>query len=289
MKKLILLFAIISTIVSSCDLGPGKEELKQKNDSLFLATAEKDRRFNELIESLVEIDENLAQIKEKENIISLNASEANNNEKITDQINNDIKLIYDLMVQNQEKISLLEKQLRSSKSNNSKLDKFIASLNNQLSEKSNEIVQLKEQLKQKNVEISDLSFAIDGLQGVLDSIRLINLKTTDKLEETTTELNKAFYVIGSTKELKEKNILNTEGFLNLKKSVLKKDFDESYFEEIDIRQTISIPTHCKKIKILSTHPENSYNLDVDENDMVVITITNAQAFWSTSKYLVIQS
>lgn len=289
MKKIILLPIIIFAVaLSSCDMGPGTTALKQKNDSLYLASAEKDRKFNELIESLVEIDENLSQIKEKENIIALSAGEAKSNEKITDQINNDIKLIYNLMVQNQERISQLEKQLRSSKRENSNLKKLIESLNNQLKERSIEIVALKEQLKEKNVEIADLSFTIDGLQNVLDSIRSVHTQTTVKLEETTTELNKGFYVIGSSKELKEKNILNTEGFLNMKKTVLKEDFDETYFEVIDIRETSSISTYNKKAKILSNHPENSYSLDKDENDMVIITIKDSESFWSVSKYLVIQ-
>ena len=288
MKKLILILSVVALILSSCNMGPGMTELKQKNDSLFLASAEKDRKFNELINSLVEIEENLQQIKEKENIIEVNANEAKTNEKVTDQINNDIKKIYELMVDNQEKIAQLEKQLRGSNRENANMKKLIENLNNQLKEKSAEIVALKDQLKQKNVEIADLNFTIDGLQGVLDSIRLVNSQTSEKLEETTTELYKAYYVIGTSKELKDKNIINSEGFLNLKKTVLTKDFDETYFEEIDTRKVKQIPTGNKKVKILSTHPENSYKLDTDGDGVITITIINPDVFWSVSKFLVIQ-
>ena len=288
MKKLILILSVVALILSSCNMGPGMTDLKQKNDSLFLASAEKDRKFNELINSLVEIEENLQQIKEKENIIEVNASEAKTNEKVTDQINNDIKKIYELMVDNQEKIAQLEKQLRGSNRENANMKKLIENLNNQLKEKSAEIVALKDQLKQKNVEIADLNFTIDGLQGVLDSIRLVNSQTSDKLEERTTELYKAYYVIGTSKELKDKNIINSEGFLNLKKTILTKDFDETYFEEIDTRDVKQIPTGNKKVKILSTHPENSYKLDTDGDGIITITIINPDVFWSVSKFLVIQ-
>lgn len=289
MRKLIFISIIALAALNSCNMGFGSTELKQKNDSLFIASAEKDRKFNELVEALVEIDGNLAQIKEKENIIALNANEANNNEKITDQINEDIKLIYDLMVQNQEKIAMLEKQLRNSNLDNANMKKLIASLNQQLVEKSAEIVMLNEQLKLKNIEISDLNFHIQGMTQSLDSVTNVSTKTAAKLDETTVALYKAYYVVGTSKELTDKKIINKEGFMNLKKAVMTKEFDTEYFEEIDVRNISTIATNSKKVKLLSSHPENSYKLTTGSDDIITLEILNSEKFWSVSKFLVVQT
>lgn len=287
MKNLVVIAAALLSVLASCS-GPSSTELKQKNDSLILALAEKDRSQNELVNSLVEIDENLSQIKEKENIIALNAAEASANPDMKDRINKDIKLIYDLMVQNQEKIAKLEKQLKSTNVDNANMKKLIASLNDQIREKTEEIVRLNEQLKEKNIEIEGLNLTMGGIRSSLDSVSTVSRQTSEKLDQTTTELNAAYYVIGTSKELLSKNILNKEGFLNMKTSVLKKDFDSEYFTEIDIREVEEIPVFKKKIKVLTNHPQTSYKINVGDDENVTIVVLNKKEFWSVSKYLVIQ-
>ncbi len=287
MKNLVVIAAALLSVLASCS-GPSATELKEKNDSLLLALAEKDRSQNELVNSLVEIDENLSQIKEKENIIALNAAEASANPDMKDRINKDIKLIYDLMVQNQEKIAKLEKQLKSTNVDNANMKKLIASLNEQIREKTEEIARLNEQLREKNIEIEGLNLTLTGIRTSLDSVSTVSRQTSEKLDQTTTELNAAYYVIGTSKELLSKNILNKEGFLNMKTSVLKKDFDSEYFTEVDIREVEEIPVFKKKIKVLTNHPQNSYKIKMGDDENVTIVVLNKKEFWSVSKYLVIQ-
>jgi len=288
MKTTSFFLILIVAVLTSCTTGPSNSELKAKNDTLLLALSEKDRMHNELVNSLIEIDENLAIIKEKENIISLNSAEAVNNNGIKDQINQDIKLIYDLMVQNQEKIAQLEKQLKSSNRDNANNKKLIASLNEQLKEKSLEIIMLTEQLKAKNIQIDELNFAVEGLKGSLDSLRTQHSSTTKKLEETTIDLYTVHYVIGSSKELKDKNIINGEGFLNLKKKVLNQDFDTENFTEADSRETEQIATFKKRVKIMTNHPQNSYAIIDGADGSKIISIKDKNLFWSVSKFLVVQ-
>jgi transposase len=253
-----------------------------------MAAAEKDRQLNEFVNALVEIDQNLAQIKEKENLITLNAGEAQSSEKIQDQINRDIKMIYDLMVQNQEKIAQLEKQLRSSNNENANMKKLIASLNEQLKEKTAEIMLLNEQLKEKDYKIADLNFAVLGLNQSLDSLKTVQTNTSQKLDETTTELFTAFYAIGTSKELKDQNIINKDGFLNMRTKVLTEDVNKSYFTKVDTREIERIPLMKKKVKLLSSHPEGSYVLENTSDDTKILVIKNKTTFWSVSKYLIVQ-
>jgi predicted Zn-dependent protease len=64
------------------------------------------------------------------------------------------------------------------------------------------------------------------------------------------------------------------------------EFNKEYFTKINIEQTNSINLGAKKVKILTNHPKSSYKL-VGEKPVEKLEITNAQDFWSTSKYLVI--
>ena len=82
--------------------------------------------------------------------------------------------------------------------------------------------------------------------------------------------------------------MNKEGFLNTKTKVLSKDFDASYFTQIDIREVKEIPTYKKKIKMMTNHPQQSYKISVGEDENVTIEILNQKEFWSVSKYLVVQ-
>jgi len=69
--------------------------------------------------------------------------------------------------------------------------------------------------------------------------------------------------------------------------VLESDFNNNSFVRIDALNTKSIPLYSSRAKILSTHPKSSYSLE-KENDSFTLLITDTEAFWSVSKYLVIE-
>ncbi len=286
MKKLIL-FIIVPVLISSCT-GSGSSELKKQNDSLYMVTIEKDRQMNDLIGSLVEIDDNLQQIKEKESIIALNARSNDNISSATmkEKINNDIKAIYELMLKNKEKIAELEKKIKLDDKDNVALKKLVGRLNRQLKEKTLEIVKLSEDLKRKNIKIANLNFTVEGLEQALDSIHAEALAVDRKLKETTEELYRGYYVFGTKKELKEQNIISSDGLFS-KKKILEGDFDSDYFTRIDIREVDSIPLFRPKAKLLTSHPEGSYNLEMNSEGALILKIEDKDKFWSTSKYLVV--
>jgi len=287
MKKILFLF-VIPVLLSSC-IGSGSSDLKKQNDSLYMVTIEKDRQMNDLIGALVEIDDNLQQIKEKENVIALNARSNDNVSPATmkETINNDIKAIYELMLKNKEKIVELEKKLSLDEKNNVYLKQLVVRLNKQLKEKTLEIVKLREDLKRKDITIADLNFTVEGLELALDSIHAKALAANRKLKETTEELYRGFYVFGTKKELKEQNIITGDGLFK-KKKVLEGDFDGDYFTRIDIREVDSIPLFRPKAKLLTSHPNGSYSLKKNSEGALMLIIADKDRFWSTSKYLVVQ-
>ena len=99
-------------------------------------------------------------------------------------------------------------------------------------------------------------------------------------------------MIGKTKELQEANLINKAGgLLGIGRTPkLSESFDKEKFTRIDYTQISSIPVNSDGVKIITIHPADSYILDKDTKDKNLvksIVITNAEKFWSASKYLVI--
>jgi chromosome segregation ATPase len=284
MKKIkhLAFFVIIiltNLLVSNCSKGSDDSENSIK-DSIENVTGnlngklnEKDAAIQELVSSFNEIQENLNAIKEKEKIISKVTSDGDVKSK-EDQIKEDIQSIYDLMAKNKDRIGSLSKKLKNSKLKIEGLEKMIENMQATLNLKDSEIEELKTKIEGLNVELSSLT---------------TNYKAVENESNQKTEIiNTAFYAIGTAKELKENNVITKEGgIIGLGKTTkLSSDFNKEYFTKINIEKTTSINLGAKKIKMLTTHPSNSYKL-VGEKPIEKLEITNTKEFWSASKYLVI--
>ncbi len=289
MKKIILSLLVIMVIAMSCN-GPSKSDLQKDKETLLIENAAKDKQMNDLVNTLLTVDSNLNQIREKEGLIEMNMrSPENNSQDVQERINSDIQSIYELMIANKKQIAELEHSLNSTNSNNAKLNSLILNLNKQLKEKSNEILALNEQLSEKNLQITTLNFTVEGMSEVIDSIRNSNQTKQSKLDSTTTELYTAYYAFGTKKELKEHNVISSDGLPIIgKQKVLNEDFNEDYFTKVDTREVETIPLFRPKYKILTTHPAGSYEVINEDEDTKTIKILDKDKFWSISKFLVVQ-
>ena len=280
-KHLAFFVIIILTnfLVSNCSKGSDdsensiKDSVENVSGNLNGKLNEKDAAIQELVSSFNEIQENLNAIKEKEKIISKVTSDGDVKSK-EDQIKEDIQSIYDLMAKNKDRIGSLSKKLKNSKLKIEGLEKMIENMQATLNLKDSEIEELKTKIEGLNVELSNLT---------------TNYKAVENESNQKTEIiNTAFYAIGTSKELKENNVITKEGgIIGLGKTTkLSSDFNKEYFTKINIEKTTSINLGAKKIKMLTTHPSSSYKL-VGEKPIEKLEITNTKEFWSTSKYLVI--
>lgn len=280
--KLILVAAILSAstlFTTSCTGGAEKEKnpladsLTGVNGELNGQLSEKEAALQEFVTSFNEIQDNLNAIKEKEKIVSKSAASGDVKSK-EEQIKEDIQAIYDLLAKNKNRIGSLTKKLKDSNSKITGLDEMIASLQAQIDAKDAEVADLKTQLEAKNIELSNIQMNLETVEA----------ESTNK----TTMLNTAYYAMGTSKELKEKNVISKEGgFIGIGKSTkMKTDFNKEYFTKVDISATNSINIGSKKAKIITTHPSSSYKI-VGEKPVERIDILNPTEFWSSSKYLVI--
>lgn len=260
--------------------------LKAQNDSLMLAGGSKDANLVEFVDAFNAIQANLDTIKQKEKIIDKTAKEGfevKGDRK--EQIQSDINYIYNLLQKNRMLVAELSSKLKKSNIHAAELQKMIDNLNNQIAEKDGQIANLKDELGKLNIQVQTLNTQVTDLNTNVSNLSTVNSEKQKVIEEKTAELNTAYFIIGTMKELKEKNIVKNDGFLGTAKD-LSNEIDKSLMTKVDITTVTSIPIMKKKATILSTHPVSSYKID-GENTADNLVILNQAEFWSMSKVLVI--
>jgi len=300
MKKIFIVL-LIPVMILTLSCNKQKEEiarLKAKNDSLLALGFQKDTTVMEFVRAFNEIQSNLDSIKMKENIISQNTNggtEVQTSAK--DQVTGDINAIYLMLQKNRELVESLRAKLKKSEAGMAganikiaELETMLENLTKQIEAKDAEIADLKSQLGKLNIKVTDLGNQVNNLNQTVDVLSTDNAAKQKDIEEKTAALNTAYYVIGTSKELKEKKIITKEGgFIGLGKSKTVSDnFDKSYFTKVDITNLTELPIYKKNVKILSTHPASSYKLiEGGKKSVDKLEILNYSEFWSSSKYLVI--
>ncbi len=285
MKKLFTFF-MAAAIFASCTNKEQEEKLKQLElDNLKLQEqiGGDANTINDFVNAYNEIQYNLDSIKTKEGIITANT--ANGVEMGADrkeQITQDIQLIYELSLKNRKKIDELNKKLKDEKGYTGNLKKMIENLEKQLAERDAQINVLKDELAKLDIVVENLTAQVDMLASESEGKSKV-------IEEKVSELNTAYYIIGTEKNLKEAKIITKEGgFIGMGKTAnFNKDFDQNAFNKIDITKTPAIVINNKKAKFVTDHPSTSYTIHGDKKHVDSLSINDYKAFWRSSKYLVI--
>lgn len=290
--KRIIFALVIPVMMLAAGCNQTKEEiamLKAKNDSLVSVSQVKDSTVADFVSAFNDIQANLDSIKMKEKIIS-KATEGNSEikRKTRNQINSDINLIYKLQRDNRAMIASLRTKLKNAGAQTVEMERMIDNLNKQVEEKDMQIAQLKDDLTKVNVQVTDLSAKVVDLNANVDNLSTLNKEKEQVIADKTSELNTAYYVMGTTKDLKEKKIVTKEGgFIGLGRTKeLIPEIDKKSLTKVDITNLSVIPIMKNKVAILTTHPKDSYRL-TGKNQADSLVITNQKEFWSLSKVLVL--
>lgn len=281
MKK-ILCLALCAVTLTSCEFYTKREkELTAQNESLVSELSQKNEALESAIQTISNIQEGFRVINETEGRMSIQPQGA---ESITDteRLKEDILFIQQKMEDNRKQIAKLEKQLKASGAENTELRKMIAGLQRDLEAKVRSIAELKSELEQKNIRIAELDNAVAVLTGDVNSLQHTTEVQQEVIEQQVEQLNRAWYVYGTAKELKEQNILDGG------KALASSDFNKDYFTEIDVRVDRVFPLYAKHAQLLTMHPAGSYEFVKDADKMLTLNILDFGTFWSVSRYMVIQ-
>jgi chromosome segregation ATPase len=279
MKKLIV-FAVCLIGLAACKNEKPAPNLVniQQNDSLQKIIAQKDNEINDMMGTLNEIQQGFDEINQAENRVSI-AKDGEGSDK-TQLIRENIQLISQTMKRNRELINKLRQQARESSVKGDQMKTTIAHLMKQFDEKDKQLQQLREELDAKDIHISELDETINNLNTNVSNLTTESSVKSEMISNQDKQLNTAWFVFGTKKELTEQHIYE-------KGKVLQANFNKNYFTKIDIRVDKEVKLYSKYAKVLTMHPSSSYTLQRDANDQYILRITNPQIFWSTSKYLVV--
>ncbi|HZL77159.1 MAG TPA: hypothetical protein VFB97_05610 [Bacteroidales bacterium] len=244
----------------------------------------RDSVINEWITTFDDVEKNIAIIKEKEKLITVNSSNAEISKDKRLQVLADIKTINTLLDQNKKKIAFLNAQLNKSGGTIKILQTKISELEFSVKQNENEISELKTALVEKKFVVDSLNIQVAVMQDTI-------AKKNEKISTQTYEMNKAFYTIGTYKELKAEGLLTKEGgFIGLGKTEsLTGTLPDSAFVQIDITKMNSILVNSKSAKLISEHPAGSYEFVRDNDKRIVsIEIKDPDQFWKISKYAVVE-
>lgn len=288
MKKLLVACACVA-VLASCNVKNSSEykALQAEKDSLEQLNNKSSNDLSEMMGIINEVEENFAQIKEAEKYLSIeskNKGEMNADTKT--RVHDDFTMINEILQKNKDEISKLNQRLKNSGGENSGLKKMVERLNVELEERGKTITELQSSLAQRDAQIAELEINVKSLSDDVDALNTKTEQQASTIKEQEKALNTAYYMFGTNKELKEAKVISG-GFLASTK-VLSENIEKSKFIAIDIRDVKSIALYAKKAKVLSEHPKNSYTLEKDNTNNMVIKISDYQKFWSLTKYLIIE-
>jgi outer membrane murein-binding lipoprotein Lpp len=289
MKKL-LVVALALILFGGChNYKKDALQLQVSKDSLLSVNANKDSSILEFLSDFNEIQSSLDTIKKLEKLVTVQTdrgSELNGNQK--QQIMEDIALLNNLIQKNKEMVANLQRKLNNSNSKISELESvvselklMVSNLEEQVRVKDNEILRL-------NDEVNKLTANVRSLNEKVDNLSMESRQKSETIATQTTQLNKAYYVYGTLKELKDNGVIEKSGgVLGLGKTpAIRKDFNKDYFTEIDIRKFGNLPLMVKKARVVSVHPAGSFHV-TGEKTSDTLFIDDKAEFWQASKYLVV--
>jgi hypothetical protein len=290
MKKLLIVGSLLASMWACTDVKETQEyrDLARANDSLATQVSSRDQQIEEFVNSVNEIENNLAAIDKNQLAITDLKKEGEVKQK--DRINEIIRGIDAYVVENRQKLDRLEKQLKDSRNKSAGLTKLVK--------------QLRQSIAEKEQQVNELLATISVLEGERDTLRStitrkdaeIAQKDTElasrqqAIDERETNLNTAFYKIGSRKELLTAGIIQKSGgILGAGRTYkLSPKMVTTDFTSINIKNVAEIEMgDTDKRNVLSTHPSESYYF-VKTDGQVLLKIVDPQKFWSVSKYLVVE-
>lgn len=275
--------------LASCNVKNSDEykALQAQRDSLLQVSAQGNTELAEMNSLINDVEENFRQIREAEKYLTIESKskgEMSNDTKT--RVRDNFEMINEILKKNKADIDKLNQRLKGNSGQMSGLKSTIERLNAELTERANTISELQSSLATRDAQIASLQTDVKSLTENVDNLSTQTAEQASKIKEQDKELNTAYYMFGTSKELKEAKVV-TGGFLASNK-ILNEGIEKSKFIKVDIRDTKSIPVYDKKAKLLSDHPKDSYTLDKDASGKVVIKVTDYKRFWSLTKFLVVE-
>ena len=256
-----------------------QKELNSKNEALV--SLEFDKVNNDSVVNLYalylqKIKENINEINRQELLINKAKNNPDFFEKDTSDIIESIKILSKKLQENESMIMALNNAVSQENSKNSQFASKVSVLNEEIAKSNREVYFLREELNSLNA----------SFESIFNKYKLQN-QTINKLNK---KLNEVAYVVGSKLELLENGILTKSGgIIGIGKTrKLNSDLNTDYFTYVSKYDLKSIQLGYKTVRIITSHPSNSYKW-FNKNEVIdSLVILNQKDFWNNSKFLVLE-
>jgi hypothetical protein len=286
-----LKYFFLSLITISCvSNSESVSEESRRIDSLQSLLSSKDQAINSLEfqklndDSIVnlyalyiqKIKENINEINKQELIINNKKNNPDFIEKDTTDIIKSIKILSKKLKENESMILALNNAVKLEKDKNSLFASRVSDLREEIAQSNREVYYLKEELNSMNASF-DAIFKKYNLQN-------------KKISDLNQKLNEVAYVIGSKSELLENGVLTKSGgLIGIGKTrKLNSDLNTDYFTYVSKYKFQKIPLGFKTVRLMTSHPTDSYRLSNSNEIIDSLIIINQNDFWRNSKFLVVE-
>jgi len=280
----LVLVGAAALLLASCASGPSEGELaaRAETERLKNELQSRDSLIGEMTLSFDDIEKNISLMDEREKLLGENVEGDLNMDK-RQRIVRDLQLMNGLMQESRDRIADLTKRLDKSKIDASGLRKKLKELDLMLASRDSSITTLKDGLLAKDFQIEQVNMQLTAME-------LEVAKREAFIEQQTNEMNTAWYVVGTSKELEERGVVNrTGGVIGIgKTSAMSSDVAANQFKQVDVRTTNRVPLGVKKATLVSEHPKESYTIVEEGDELAYLEIKDPAAFWKLSKYMVVE-
>ncbi len=288
---------LIITILgfASCGQSGSKyKRLVEERDSLKIENEAQTKNLNSIVAMIDTINSVLDSITLEEGVLFLAPTQEV--KYVRSKTLQDLDRFEHVLRHQQRKIDELDSILNTRDDKQKSMQVLVANLRGELEKKDIQIAKLRNELTKKNRDIYKLRKEVENQQATIALQEETINNQTDRIEEQKNVIarqdemmNNCYILIASKKDLAEKGITTKKALLKGNKLLNEREFDNRYFQRVDIRQCTELTFEAKKPRVLTNMPKNSYILESVNKGVYCLSITNSTSFWSISSYLIIQT
>lgn len=258
-----------------------ENSLQYKLDSLELVNSNQQSEIDYYLADFIEIQNVMDSVKSRQAIISAAGGSPELSSNTRANLTNDLLELETLLNEGKAKIELLKKEVSQSKKSMKSLQALIDNMQKSLEEKDGQIVLLKKELEKVNVRVQTVERSFD-------SLAISHARRGARIEQQTEVINTVFWATGNYNTLKDKKVISSGGFLNARSGArISSDLNQDFFKSADRRKLLEIPLGTRNIHFATNHPSSAYELVKTDFMIEKLVITDPEAFWSSSRYLVV--
>lgn len=274
--------------LSACDgKGSSYTKLQASYDSLMVQNTRSQQELENVLGLIMDVETEITRVSNAENKLRMGQARGDFSENDRQQLLDDVRAMTSSLEKNKAELAQKLDDLKRKDINISSLNKKINQLQQHIVQKENTIAQMTAALASRDSLINFQNGRINELNETTGT-----QETTIALQDRTIssqdkKLHTARYCFGTNSELKEQGIISGGGLFS-RTQVLPEGYNKDYMMSIDIREVTEIPLFAPKAKLLTNHPNSSYELIKDGNKNIILKIKDIDNFWSRGKNLVVE-